>query len=356
MKKDHLFFLIIFFLFPIQKIIFSAEGTVEEDAPTPILEKPALDEPWFTGPLLTPSGHIAPIGFINVEPYAFVFVTNGIYDKHWKTVSRPNFYTANFQLPIQIGLTHKWQVQISPQATYNSTQGVSSFELGDFSLELDYQILEDTEENKLPGIKAYINEIFPTGKYQRLKAENLRTDSTGGGSFVTTFGLVVSRLFHLKSYYYINLRVNPFYSISAPTHVRGINTYGGAKDTRGKVYPGNSFGFLYGMEIALSRNWVFAFDTQAFYSNKTRFSGKKGTIDGTPATVGLPSNVQFSLAPAIEYNWNASIGIIAGSWFTIAGRNSQRFISGVVAINYYGPTSEGKVSKPFRLTGGGGGG
>ncbi len=48
-----------------------------------------------------------------------------------------------------------------------------------------------------------------------------------------------------------------------------------------------------------------------------------------------PTSAQFSIAPAIEYNWNANIGIIFGSWFTLAGKNSTQFTSGVFAFNYY---------------------
>jgi hypothetical protein len=48
-----------------------------------------------------------------------------------------------------------------------------------------------------------------------------------------------------------------------------------------------------------------------------------------------PSNEQWSVAPAIEYNWSKNVGLIVGSWFSFAGRNSVRFISGVAALNIY---------------------
>lgn len=37
----------------------------------------------------------------------------------------------------------------------------------------------------------------------------------------------------------------------------------------------------------------------------------------------------------MEYNFNASVGIIAGVWFTVVGRNSPDFISAVMALNIY---------------------
>jgi hypothetical protein len=44
---------------------------------------------------------------------------------------------------------------------------------------------------------------------------------------------------------------------------------------------------------------------------------------------------QYSLAPAIEYNWNIDLGVISGVWFTFAGKNAEAFASWVTALNYY---------------------
>jgi hypothetical protein len=51
--------------------------------------------------------------------------------------------------------------------------------------------------------------------------------------------------------------------------------------------------------------------------------------------MGGPSIESLSLAPAIEYSWSANFGMIAGVWFTAAGRNSTVFANGIVAINVY---------------------
>jgi hypothetical protein len=50
---------------------------------------------------------------------------------------------------------------------------------------------------------------------------------------------------------------------------------------------------------------------------------------------GGPSSSQYSLAPAIEYNWSQNIGLIGGVWFTVAGQNISQFNSIVIALNYY---------------------
>ena len=75
------------------------------------------------------------------------------------------------------------------------------------------------------------------------------------------------------------------------------------------------------------REWT---DFQYQHSNKNRFSGKKG--GSAPIA---PSSEQISMAPALEYNFNANVGIIGGAWFSVAGRNSTQFISWVLALNIY---------------------
>ena len=147
----------------------------------------------------------------------------------------------------------------------------------------------------------------------------------------------------------------------APVHVKGINAYGGAKDTKGKIYPGNQFLQVLGLELSLTQRWALALDILNIYGNKTRFTGKKGTGatgSGSPnnpgdfnpiipvnpfqtlipvplVVVGGPSFNQFSLAPALEYNWNNNLGIIGGAWFTVAGRNTADFVQWVIAFNLY---------------------
>ena len=41
----------------------------------------------------------------------------------------------------------------------------------------------------------------------------------------------------------------------------------------------------------------------------------------------------FTLAPAVEYNWNSRMGVIVGAIFTAAGRNASANVIPVAAIN-----------------------
>ena len=224
--------------------------------------------------------------------------------------------------------------QIDPQMFYQRTQGKSATRFGDFPTALNIQLLENTPGSWYPAIKLTVREIFPTGKYQHLSPHKNATDSTGSGSYDTGFGVTFANLYHLSSIYYLSARLSLNYDFFTKTHVEGFNSYGGGFGTRGTVKPGDNYTGLIGLEFTLSKNWVFALDLVAFYGNKSPFRGKRGvTTAGAPADVGFPSFFEFDLAPAIEYNFSEDFGIIAGTWFSVAGRNTQQFVSGLLAIS-----------------------
>ncbi|MGE0670345.1 MAG: hypothetical protein AB7H48_06560 [Parachlamydiales bacterium] len=298
---------------------------------TPEMKKKELPAnlPWFTGPLLAPSGHVVPAGHWNVEPYLFVTTNFGHYGPNWHTTSIPKFYNVNVQIPIQYGPVNPIDVEIVPQFSWNHTDGASEWVINDLPLVIDIQLLYDKPGKWWPAIKLTVKANAPIGKYQKLDAHKLGTDVGGAGTWNETIALVFSRLFHISGVHYYTPRLYFGYTVPNPVHVKNLNAYGGAKGTHGKVYPGNTFVTILGMELSLTPNWALACDFQYVHENKTRFSGK------ATAPVGGPSNEQFSVAPAFEYNWNANVGIIAGAWFSFAGRNAAEFASGVIAVNIY---------------------
>lgn len=283
------------------------------------------NHPWLTGPLLTPSARVISKGHANIEPYLYWTVKNGKYGKNWQFISAPNFYTWNPQLYFKIGIAEKWNFSSVLQSSYNYTQGASAGGFGDLSLGFDYQLVDRPAE-EMP-IKLSISEIFPTGKYQKMDPSMKGTQAFGLGSFATQIGLTTSKLFHFSLHHYLNIRANATIAFSSPVHVVGINSYGGDPSTHGTVYPGTFLSLYLAGEYTLTDNWALALDILCDFGAKTRFKGH------TQTAVKSPSLVQITLAPAIEYNWNKEFGIIVGSVFTVAGRNSASTVSAAAAIN-----------------------
>ncbi|HSX26698.1 MAG TPA: hypothetical protein VLE89_06800 [Chlamydiales bacterium] len=300
---------------------------------------PDVQSPWLTGPLLASSAYAVPIGHYYIEPYIYAVANSAIYDHEWNAVEIDTLWNFSLQPYIQIGLTPWMDFQISPTLFYNFREGGgANWAWGDLPIGLDMMLFQRGKNatDWLTAVKISLKEILPTGKYQNLNPKKLRTDIGGQGSWNTSFLLVWGQLVHISGKIFFDTRLNLQYSLPAPVHVKGFNSYGGGYGTNGTVYPAQNFEVDLGMELTLTQNWVLAMDIVGLWSGRTRFKGTLGSRpDGTPAIIGPGSAVQYSLAPAIEYNWSQNIGIIAGSWFTVAGRNSLKFSSGIIAFSYY---------------------
>lgn len=306
--------------------LLQARETVEY-----IKNPPPGTEPWFTGPLLTPSAQCVPFGHVNFEPYIYYFQTRNVYNKHWHMQSIPHFNTLLSQNFIQIGVYDKLELDVTPQFAYNKSQGQHTWRMLDFPFAIAYQLYEDPDNRHAPKLKLRLLAKVPSGKHDRLDARKKGTDIGSDGSWYPAVGLVFSELFHTSGVHYLSTRVFVNYAFGTPTHVHGISAYGGTSATRGTAYPGNYLEASTAIEYSLTQNWVFAMDLYYRHTNKSRFSGKKGG----PLAPKRPSSEQFSVAPAIEYNFSSDIGIIVGPWVVFAGRNTDQFVSWIAAVNFY---------------------
>jgi len=298
-----------------------------ESSPTP---NPPPGSPWLTGPLLTPSGHTVPAPHVNYEPYIYWYQYDGAYDKNWNSHSSSTLNQVQAQATFQIGVNSFTEFDIAPQFSYQQKKGQHDWRVNDVPIALGFQILKDKHGEWWPAIKLRFGANIPIGKYQKFDARKNGTDAGGSGDWNPSAGFVLSRLFHFGGVHFLATRYFIAYVVPHPVHVKGINAYGGAHGTHGTVYPGNQVLALVGLEFTMTQNWALAFDAQYVHANKNRFSGHSGG-----AAPKAPSSEQFSIAPALEYNWNANIGIIGGAWFTVGGRNTATFMTGVFALNIY---------------------
>lgn len=326
-------------------ICWMGEGHCRRGAPPAGISPKQEEEigPWFTGPLLTSSARVVPAGYFNFEPYLFAENFYGVYDENWHPDSVSRTQLVNPLVSFIVGVTPDMDIAVAPQFFYQRSEGKSATRFGDFSVAIDYQLLWDDAHKWWPAIKLIARELFPTGKYQHFDPDKNWTDDAGAGAFETDLSIVFGRLFHLKGNHYLSTRLSFTYAIPSNVHVEGFNNYGGGFGTNGTVKIANNASALLGMELNVSQNWVLALDIATAWGGKISFSGKRGVNkDGTPATVGGGSFSQISLAPALEYNFSENVGIILGCWFSVAGRNSSEFASGVLAVNWYSPFKHSK--------------
>ena len=283
--------------------------------------------PWFTGTLLAESGTTYPVGHFSINNYLSVITNTGAYNQNWEAVSIPHDFTIINPLELfYAGLTPWCDFQMVTQLFYQTTAHKKSVQYGDLTCGLDFQLLDADATPYFPGIKFSLLESFPTGKYNRLNPDKEFTDGSGRGAFGTQVGLMLYKVYHLTGHIFLNHYFSATYTLQSPISIHGVSVYGGDPSTRGRAFGGDIFQAIFSFELALSQNWVFAMDNSYIHINSVSFSGT------TESPVGKQSSEQICFAPAVEYNFNANWGIIAGYFFSAWGRSSPQFRSGVVNL------------------------
>lgn len=291
-------------------------------------------DPWYAGPLLTGTATMVPPGTFIVQPYIFVTKNYAAWDHNRKTIHPPQRIILNVSnLGLFFGVTEWMDMMIQTQASMQWQEGKRASGWGDSTVAVGFPLLRQGLYK--PAIKFTVIETFPTGRYQNLNPDKKGLDATGAGSYQTSIGIRVSKIFFWAYNHPLNLRWSYSYVIPSSVHVKGFNAYGGGYGTNGRVHPGNYSQANFAFEYSFTQNWVFATDFLYTWADKTTFRGKRGThADGTKANVGGGSNDQLSLAPALEYNPNPHLSFLGGVWFDVYGRNTPQFISGIISVEY----------------------
>ncbi|NBU99453.1 MAG: hypothetical protein EBS19_14805, partial [Spirochaetia bacterium] len=269
-----------------------------------------------------------------IEPYLYFQSAYGIYNRHWKFVNQTNLISISNYTLVQVGVTNNFNISLSPQFYYQQRANNSFAGLGDWPLELYFNLLTEDQAGNQPGLLLALKGNIPAGRYRNLAPIDFVTQAIGSGSWRPAISLTIGKQIHLGGYQFITARAS--FSVQFPNKIRvkGFNSYGGGFGTDGIITMGSQYTAVGAFEYEFSRHLVFSMDFQWQRNNKITFSGKKGlNPDGSIALIGLPSSDQLSISPAIEYNFNGNVGLIMGVWGTIAGRNALAFITPTVALN-----------------------
>ncbi len=297
-------------------------------------ESPLIYTPWFTGPLLAPTPINMKPGHPAIEPTATLFNTYGRYNSNWKLKKQDSTWAINPLIDFQFGITNNLGIETLVSFISNFKNGKSASHFQDTTVLFGYQVSNDIKGSWVPDFRLILQETFPTGNYQKLDPSKEGIDSTGFGSFQTGPVLVFRKLFYLPNSFF-SLRWSIGYLFPSTVKVKGFNTYGGGYGTEGKVKPGQTLTAFLSGEYSINQRWVLAFDTEFLAQRKSHFTGKNGVNDiGEVASTRLPSSVQISFAPEVEYNFSQSSGLLAGVWFTVAGKDSAAFASAFLTYLY----------------------
>lgn len=313
----------LFFLCWLLLAAFAAAARADDDEDKP---------PWFTGPLLVPGASMIGAGGILTEGYVYAGDGLGVYNHGLSTRKDAVDTSVSGELLLGYGFTDRFETQLDLTFLWNTEGGAADGGIGDTSLEFHYLVTPEDEESWMPAVRLDYVQLFPTGEWEDLSPTKNGTDALGAGTFAPSLALNFMKTFHLGGAHFFRPDFSFVYSVPLDRHVTGLNAYGGGTGTDGTLQPGDSITAYFSGELSLTKNWAVAFDSAYSYVDATRFTGNPGVNpDGTPAVVGVGSSYQISFAPQLEYNFDSEQGIVLGPWFTISGRNSEDFVSFVIA-------------------------
>src|SRR5262249_17752307 len=129
----------------------------------------------------------------------------------------------------------------------------------------------------------------------------------------------------------LRTRLDISYAISSGVSVHDVSVYGTPQGFVGHAWPGNSLSVDLAGEYSVTSNWVLALDIVYQHNDSTRVSGSAPAIPGFQADSGASYSVAF--APAIEYNWNARVGLLLGVRVIQIGRNTTASVTPAIALN-----------------------
>ncbi|WP_420382199.1 hypothetical protein [Novosphingobium sp.] len=291
----------------------------------------AAPNQWFTGSLEAPSPALPKAGMLAIEPYAvFQFDTGAYADNGHHLSTSDNASTAETLLVIKYGITSRLTVEALPSLSrsWNSQSHSSGAGVGDLPIELEYRLTDGNYHNGAPSLTLDLGVTLPTGEYDRLSKS---LNGVGQGAYLLKQGVVLQSLFDTPGNHPVRIRV--YASLFEPLSHPGVNdlsVYGTSQGFAGRVRPGISGQWGIGGGWALDRHWVFAVDLVQNLARGYRLTGVDG--GGSAVATTGPNTSSTALAPAIEYNWSANGGLIAGVEYTAAGRNTASYVAPQIAV------------------------
>jgi hypothetical protein len=298
----------------------------QETPSRPLTVYQSQDDAWWTGPMLANSAGTLPPGHFLLEPY--------LYD-----VSAAHSNSYGSRTYVLYGLANRLTVGMIPALGYNTvSNGPSSsgMGLGDLTLLAQYQLSQFHEGSWIPTSSVEVQETFPTGRYDQLG--NRPSDGFGSGAYTTTLQFNTQTYFWLPNGRILRMRFDVSEAFSNHVNVDGVSVYGTGAGFHGDAKPGSAFSADASWEYSVTRNWVLALDVTYSHQRNTPVTGYD-TVDpnGLPYPLSIRMNSgsseAFGFAPAIEYNWNSSIGVLFGTRVIVGGHNTVTTVTPAVALN-----------------------
>lgn len=283
--------------------------------------------------MLAPSANTLPRGHFLIEPYLYDVITQGFYDSKGNRLKVPHENSYGSLTYMLYGAANKFTVGMIPTFGYNElSSGASSaaMGMGDLNLQAQYRVHLFREGSWIPTMSVAVQETLPTGRYQQL---GRISDGFGAGAFTTSPAFYSQTFFWLPNGRLLRMRFNVVPAFSRSVNIHDLSVYGTSAGFRGHAKPAPSVFLDAAWEYSLTKHWVLALDATYRHQGNTPATGYSLSDPTQPVRLNSGSSDAFGLAPAIEYNWSPTLGVLLGMRVIPVGRNTVSTITPAVALN-----------------------
>jgi hypothetical protein len=291
----------------------------------------------FTGPLLTPNAAALPKGMLSIEPYLFFAESDSFYDAHGdRHAIASGSQQRQMLVPASYGITDRLTGFLTFGASHTSSDGHRSTgaQITDTTVKLQYMLQAPSADGVRPAISVAFSHGFATGPYDRLDANPL--NGAGSGAVEDTFSLSMQGISWLPNGRPLRWRTYLAWTPSPPRIViDGMSVYGTPHSFHGNAALGQTFDLSTSFEYSIDQHWVLAMELHWDHEGGSQLRGfQRNTSDSYVAIDRDDLSCWiYSVAPAVEYNFNDRFGLIAGAQISVAGHNSAYFATPQVALN-----------------------
>lgn len=252
-------------------------------------------------------------GFAFQPTFGLGFLTHR-FTRSWRRVptgGNGGFFSMDYQFKYGLGnnlevyvllpYVHNWVRDFGRRGRAADFGGI-----GDINLACKYRLV--LEGPCVPTVTALLATDFPTGHCGSLDPVRLGTDEIGGGAYVFTTGLNLSK--YVKPFIFYG---NFWYSMATDFTNNG-----------GRQHPRDCVTVNLAAEYPLTRKWVALLELTSFWDG--------GRLFGHRANV--KPQALLSLMPGIEYLATKKFSLALGVNLDLAGKNTEAAVTPLLSLWY----------------------
>jgi len=314
-------------------------GGFQEECP-PAPGGQAEECPATFGPIVTDTAVPTEPGKFVVQPtFGLSFVTD-TFSPSWRRVSAGGDFQSfsmdykftygllnNLEVFVVVPYIHNWASRVDepgPRGERSANFGG----VGDVNLTLKYRLVE--EGPVAPTVTALFATDFPTGHYRHLNPGRLGTDALGGGAYVFTTGLNISKYVNPFIFY-----ANLWYSMGTDYTIKedrpaffwddtGELAETDPIPTNARQHPRDFVTVNLAAEYPLTRKWVALLELTSHW-DAGRLIGHKSNV---------PPSALLSVLPGLEYMATDKFSLAFGVSIDLIGKNTDATVAPVVSCVY----------------------